>query len=45
MAFSLASRSFVVAVAWGLGGLVGDFEGEDVEDTTGSSSRIRCDEA
>lgn len=47
MIFSLASLSLVEAAALVLGVLVGDFVGEDedVEETTGSSSRIRCDEA
>lgn len=47
MAVSLASLSLVEVAALVLDVLVGDFVGEDdeVEETTGSSSRIRCDEA
>lgn len=47
MALSLASRSLVEAAVLALGVLVGDFAGEDddVEETAGSSSRIRCEEA
>ena len=46
MIFSLASLSLEVA-ALVVGVLVGDFVGEDddVEETTGTSSRIRWDEA